>query len=258
MAANKLNLKALIRAMREDLLEAAPGAFLGLEEDVLRRYDVSRPTLRQAARVLEYEQLLDVKPGPKGGYFVERPSGDEIVRAAALYLRTRGFRFADSLTVSSATAVLMSRLAARSKDAAGREDLRLRREQYRGTDFTVRPVSALMDAEEEVRKSVARLSGNVGLEFFAAVLYRHGSTDRRDAIFEGRPDRVREWQDARVRAVDAILAGDEEIAQLLEGRMQEVARLWIAEDAERQERSRVRPLRTDALARRRPRRRAES
>ena len=70
MAANKLNLKGLIRTMREDLLEAAPGAFLGLEEEVLRRYDVSRPTLRQAARVLEYEQLLDVKPGKSvRGYF---------------------------------------------------------------------------------------------------------------------------------------------------------------------------------------------
>lgn len=259
MAESKLNLKALIRRMREDLLEATPGAFLGLEEAMLRRYDVSRPTLRQAARVLEYEQLLAVKAGSKGGYFVTRPSGDEIVRAAALYLRTLGFRFSDSLTVSRATAGLMAQLATLSQDAAAREHLRRLRDQYKATDFTIRPVAALLEAEEEVRRAVARLAGNAGLEFFAAVLYRHGATDTRDAIFQGRPDRVREWHTARVRAIDAILAGDEQIAQLLEGRHQELASLWIAEDADPpHERTGVRLLQSEPVPRRRARRRVGS
>ena len=44
--------------IREDVFQLADGAFLGSEEDLILRYNVSRPTLRQAAGLIIQEQLL--------------------------------------------------------------------------------------------------------------------------------------------------------------------------------------------------------
>ena len=43
-------------ALREEILQAGDGARLGSEDDLLTRLSVSRPTLRQTARLLEQEQ----------------------------------------------------------------------------------------------------------------------------------------------------------------------------------------------------------
>jgi GntR family transcriptional repressor for pyruvate dehydrogenase complex len=58
-----------IRVMieRESL---APGDRLGREEDLARRFGVSRPTLREALRVLSSSYLVRAAKGPGGGIFV--------------------------------------------------------------------------------------------------------------------------------------------------------------------------------------------
>jgi len=44
-------------AIRRDALESAEGALLGSEDDLIVRYAVSRPTLRQAALVVREAEL---------------------------------------------------------------------------------------------------------------------------------------------------------------------------------------------------------
>jgi DNA-binding FadR family transcriptional regulator len=47
-----------------------PGDRLGREEDLARRFGVSRPTLREALRLLSSAHLLRASKGPGGGIFV--------------------------------------------------------------------------------------------------------------------------------------------------------------------------------------------
>jgi DNA-binding FadR family transcriptional regulator len=73
--------------LRDLALDSDEGAYLGSEESLGAQLGVSAPTLRQAARWLEYEQVLEVKRGVLGGYFARRPRIDVITPVAANYLR---------------------------------------------------------------------------------------------------------------------------------------------------------------------------
>src|ERR1700683_4326848 len=75
--------------IREAILRRKEGDYLGSEEDLIARYGVSQPTLRQTARLLEQEQLLSVRRGQGGGYYVRRPIISVVARAAASYLRAQ-------------------------------------------------------------------------------------------------------------------------------------------------------------------------
>ncbi|MGV9865511.1 FadR/GntR family transcriptional regulator [Rhodococcus koreensis] len=55
--------------------ELAEGDLLPAETDMLKQLSVSRPTLRQAFRILEAEHLITVQRGSRGGTVVHRPSG---------------------------------------------------------------------------------------------------------------------------------------------------------------------------------------
>lgn len=59
-------------AIRAWILERgmAPGDRLGREEDLARRFGVSRPTLREALRLLSSAHLVRATKGPGGGIFV--------------------------------------------------------------------------------------------------------------------------------------------------------------------------------------------
>ena len=47
-----------------------PGDRLGREEDLAQRFGVSRPTLREALRLLSSSHLIRASKGPGGGIFV--------------------------------------------------------------------------------------------------------------------------------------------------------------------------------------------
>lgn len=51
--------------------ELAVGETLPTENELLTQFGVSRPTLREAIRVLESESLVEVKRGSRGGARVE-------------------------------------------------------------------------------------------------------------------------------------------------------------------------------------------
>src|SRR5690606_6477873 len=83
----------------------------------------SRPTLRQAARVLESEQLLAVRRGIGGGYYARQPSMDAVGRAAASFLKSRGAGLHHMLQTARALMRGIATTAAASDDAAARADL---------------------------------------------------------------------------------------------------------------------------------------
>src|SRR3546814_4941537 len=68
---------------------------LGSEDEVMRSLEVSRPTLRQALRLLEQEQLVSVRRGVGGGLFARRPTEEGVTHTASVYLRAAGTSYGD-------------------------------------------------------------------------------------------------------------------------------------------------------------------
>lgn len=106
--------------MREALLAMPEGAFLGTETTVLKRFATSRPTLRQAARLLEFQQLLVVKMGPAGGYSAARPSQASLIAAVIVHLHTQAYEFSDHMVAVALLNEIFVHMAVLSKNEGGR------------------------------------------------------------------------------------------------------------------------------------------
>jgi GntR family transcriptional regulator, transcriptional repressor for pyruvate dehydrogenase complex len=70
--------------------ELAEGEALPSETTLMEQFRVSRPTLREAFRVLESESLITVRRGARGGARVQLPNAEVAARYAGLILEYRG------------------------------------------------------------------------------------------------------------------------------------------------------------------------
>jgi len=75
--------------------ELAQGDALPTESDLMVRFGVSRPTLREAFRVLESENLIAIRRGARGGARVQPPDREVAARYAAFTLEYRGVTLRD-------------------------------------------------------------------------------------------------------------------------------------------------------------------
>lgn len=71
----------------------APGDILPTESELLVRYEVGRPALREAIRILEAQDLIWVKRGPGGGPVVASATPEAFGRTASLFFRLAGVTF---------------------------------------------------------------------------------------------------------------------------------------------------------------------
>ena len=90
--------------------ELGEGDSLGREPDLIERFGVSRPSLREALRILETEGLITVMRGVGGGVVVHEPDERITARTAALVLQARNVPLADVFEARS----LLEPLAARA------------------------------------------------------------------------------------------------------------------------------------------------
>src|SRR6266516_3287083 len=75
--------------------ELREGDALPSEASLMAQFGVSRPTLREAFRVLESEGLISVRRGAHGGARVQIPNGEAAARYAGLVLEYRGTTLED-------------------------------------------------------------------------------------------------------------------------------------------------------------------
>ena len=80
------------RVLRGELKD---GDALAPEAELMVQYGVSRPTLREALRILESEQLITIRRGGIGGALVRRPDVNVAARQFSLVLQDKGCTMAD-------------------------------------------------------------------------------------------------------------------------------------------------------------------
>ena len=98
----------------------AEGDSLGHEPDLVERFGVSRPSLREALRILEAEGLVTVVRGVRGGVVVHAPSERMTARTAALVLQARNVSLADVFEARSLIEPIAARAIAASATVRGR------------------------------------------------------------------------------------------------------------------------------------------
>jgi DNA-binding FadR family transcriptional regulator len=66
------------------------GDFLPKEEELRELYPVSKPSFREAMRILESQGLITIRRGNVGGAVVHRPTANNVAYTLAMVLATRG------------------------------------------------------------------------------------------------------------------------------------------------------------------------
>src|SRR5687767_4152226 len=75
--------------------ELKEGDTLATESQLLEEYGISRPTLREAFRILESESLIEVRRGSRGGARVRLPDLKVGAQYTGLLLQVRGVTLKD-------------------------------------------------------------------------------------------------------------------------------------------------------------------
>ena len=139
----------------------APGAFLGREEDLADEFGVSRPTLREALKLLSSGNLIRATKGPGGGIFVahtaEQGMGRSLSEAIAMMLETESVSLHELLDARVLLEVPLAGLAAYQPDEQTLASLRGAVDAAAAEPDNVEVVSA---ADAEIHQTIAAAAGN--------------------------------------------------------------------------------------------------
>jgi DNA-binding FadR family transcriptional regulator len=139
-----------------------PDDFLGREEDLAAEFGVSRPTLREALKLLASGNLIRANKGPGGGIFVARTAADGISRSLsdsiAMMLETGAVTLEELLDARLMLEVPLAGHAAHHADAALVSGLRAAVESEAAADPD--DLEALAAADGEVHRTIAAAAGN--------------------------------------------------------------------------------------------------
>jgi GntR family transcriptional regulator, transcriptional repressor for pyruvate dehydrogenase complex len=162
--------EAIAQSLRRRIVdEFADGEHIGSAEDLMDRFQVSGPTLRQAMRVLEAEGLVKVRRGNSGGFFAGTPSIEVVSRSASALLRRQGAQPADLIFMAQLIGPEIAGRAASNPDKAARRRLadHINEVWADGTDATIENA---VNAAVGVARTMGELSGSPSLALFSAVL----------------------------------------------------------------------------------------
>ena len=197
------------------------------EDELARRFQVSRPTVREALKRLAAQSLIRSRRGPTGGNFVARPDLDGVSKvftgAATLLVGLGAFDADEMVDARIETETVCCRLAAANREASDLEamaaEIELQRneaasdEEFCASD--VRFHRALVTAS---RNGPIRLMMYTVIESFIPItnmlIYR--VRERRRAV------------DAHERVMHAIEAGDGDVAATVMRRHLEGMRAELA------------------------------
>jgi DNA-binding FadR family transcriptional regulator len=136
------------------------------EDDLLVELGVSKPTLRQAIRILESESLVTVRRGAHGGIQVSVPRVETAAGYAATVLEYRGATTADLFEAAVALEGPCAAMLARRRTPAQLEQLRTAATADGGTTDP----RLLLQRENDFHRMVIEFAGNATLQVLCAIV----------------------------------------------------------------------------------------
>jgi DNA-binding FadR family transcriptional regulator len=162
--------------------QLADGDFLPNESQLMAHFRVSRPTLREAVRVLESERLVEVRRGSRTGARVRVPGPEVVARPAALLLELAGATLADVMAARTAIEPVAAKLLAETAD----EDARTRLARLVAEMPARWEAGEVGAASANLHRTMVELSGNATLGMIAGMLHeisvRHTSAAVRSNV----------------------------------------------------------------------------
>jgi DNA-binding FadR family transcriptional regulator len=147
--------------------EITEGTMLPPESELMERFGVSRPTLREAFRVLESESLIKVERGVRGGARVHRPRRQTLARYAGLILEYEGVTLKDvydaRVTIETPLVVQL----AKDRDPPVIAEL----EEIVAREASLEPGAEAVDQLTDFHAAIARMSKNKTLQMVNEMLH---------------------------------------------------------------------------------------
>ena len=191
--------------------ELADGDFLPVEADLCEFFQTSRPTMREAFRILEAEGLLKIRRGGRYGPQVCAPDPAVTARKLGLLLQ---YRDVEISSVYDAFLDVVPRAARRLAEKHTAADIARLREQRARCAEAVDDGAALLDASTEFSLLIVELAGNpvwaVLSRLLAEVLEAHrlAMSDYFEAKPGIRAKRATQVLDSTATVIAMIEAGD--------------------------------------------------
>jgi GntR family transcriptional regulator, transcriptional repressor for pyruvate dehydrogenase complex len=140
--------------------ELRPGHRLGREEDLAREFGVSRPTLREALRLLSSAHLIRASKGPGGGIFVaatpEQGIGLSVSESVASMIEAQSIDFHELIETRLLLEVPLAGLAAQRADESDVQALEALLAELEGELSE----PEFGDADARVHRLIADIGGN--------------------------------------------------------------------------------------------------
>ncbi len=147
--------------------EITEGTMLPPESELMERFGVSRPTLREAFRVLESESLIEIERGVRGGARIHRPRRETLARYAGLILEYEGVTLKDVYDARVTIETPMVAQLAKSRDPAVIAEL----EEIVEREANLPRGELAVDQLTDFHAAIARLSGNNTLQMVSEMLH---------------------------------------------------------------------------------------
>lgn len=211
--------------------EIAEGTMLPPESELMERFGVSRPTLREAFRVLESESLIEVQRGVRGGARVTRPRRETLARYAGLILEYEGVTVKDVFDARVALETPMILQLAKDRDPAVIAEL----EEMVERDAQLIKGADASDQLTDFHAAIARLSGNKTLQIVSAMLHHiieKANRSLQPTVGTRAEQAVRRSAKTHRMIVDLIKAGEAEKAGELWSRHLRKAEEFVLTGAE--------------------------
>jgi GntR family transcriptional regulator, transcriptional repressor for pyruvate dehydrogenase complex len=189
--------------------ELVAGEFLPFEAELVTMYRASKPTVREALRILETEGLIEVRRGGRAGAQVLEPSIAHAARGVGALLQHRSTTVADvwnARSILECDAVEMLAAEHRVNDA-------------RSLRATANRIRSLLDRPEvfaveslEFHEELVRLTRNQTLHVLSQALHEIVAAEMQLSRQQSTPDEIatgnRKSTQAQAKLIDLIAAGD--------------------------------------------------